>query len=370
MIAMLHVLESLADFGGTPRKMLYLTKHMDRDRYKLIFLLFGPLSKDPRFESLEFEFTQYGAVIRTVDAASPLRLIWKIGSEAKRSRADLIGTHTTRGLIAGYLASKGAGLPLIHHEHCSAHYRRGIGRMMAKFCLPRAEAILCNSNYTLETIRRVYPGASKKLHMAYNPVEERRITGNRERIREEIGAKPEEILIGHVGGMIPQRDQGTLIRAFYRVRTEVNHTKLVLMGDGPVRPNLESLVRTLGLDRDVIFTGYTRAVGEYLSALDIYVNPTLDEGFGIAVVEAMLSKLPVILSDRGAHPELIVEGESGYLYRGGDAESLAARIKFLMEHPEKRIEIGTKACERAKDRFSPPSYVLNYLQMVEKILRN
>jgi glycosyltransferase involved in cell wall biosynthesis len=120
----------------------------------------------------------------------------------------------------------------------------------------------------------------------------------------------------------------------------------------------------------VIFTGYTRAVGEYLSALDIYVNPTLDEGFGIAVVEAMLSKLPVILSDRGAHPELIVEGESGYLYRGGDAESLAARIKFLMEHPEKRIEIGTKACERAKDRFSPPSYVLNYLQMVEKILRN
>lgn len=64
-------------------------------------------------------------------------------------------------------------------------------------------------------------------------------------------------------------------------------------------------------------------MGDYLNAMDIYVNPTLDEGFGIAVVEAMLARIPVVLADAGAHPELIDDGHTGLLYPGGNSEALA-----------------------------------------------
>lgn len=370
MITMIHVIEALRGFGGTPRKLLYLTKYAERERCKLVFLLFNPPSLESRFESLEREFAHHGAIIRSVHTASPLKIIWKIRLEAKRFKADAICTHFTRPLITGYLASIYTGLPLIHHEHSSTHYRQGIGRTITKFCLPRAEAIICNSGYTLENIRTGYPGSSENLHLVYNPVEERVALMERDVIRDQMRVKPEDILIGHVGKMIPERDQKTLIRAFDQIHSEFQNTKLVLVGEGPVRSDLEILVKKLGLESDVIFTGPTPDVGEYLNAFDIYVNPTLDEGFGIAVVEAMLSKLPVILSDKGAHPELITEDESGYLYPGGNAELLTKKIRSLIERPEKRKKLGMKAYESAKARFNPSLYASNYFRLVENILRN
>lgn len=370
MITLLHIIEALRGFGGTPRKLLYLTKYAEREQCRLVFLLFNPPSLESRSESLEKEFTNHGAIVRSIHTASPLKIIWKIGLETKRFNADAICTHFTRPLITGYLASRYTGLPLIHHEHSSTHYRQGIGRTITNFCLPRAEAIICNSGYTLTNIRMGYPGSSKKLHLIYNPVEERVPSIGRDKIRDQIRVRPEDLLIGHVGKMIPERDQKTLINAFYQVHSEFQNTKLVFVGEGPVRPDLELLVEKLGLERDVIFIGATRAVGDYLSAFDIYVNPTLDEGFGIAVVEAMLSKLPVILSDKGAHPELITEGESGYLYPGGDAELLAKKIRSLIERPEKRKKLGMNAYESAKTSFSPSLYASNYFRLVENILRN
>ncbi|MBI3802942.1 MAG: glycosyltransferase family 4 protein [Nitrospirae bacterium] len=370
MVTMLHILETLSDFGGTPRKLLYLTKYANRNQCKFIFLLFRSSSLDKDFESLEKEFTQHGATILKFNTTSFLKLAWKIRLEAMRLEADVICTHYTRALVAGYLASKSLGLPLIHHEHSSAHYRKGIGRVLGGFCLPRAEATICNSKYTMNTIQTGYPGATGKLHVVYNPVEERLVGVERRAFRDQVGARSSDILIGHVGGMIPQRDQKTLIKAFREIHSEFTNTKLVLIGDGPVQSELKSLVQSLGLTTDVIFTGYTRDVGEYLNAIDIYVNPTLDEGFGIAVVEAMLAKLPVILSDQGAHPELVLEGQNGFLYPGGDAESLAKKVKLLIENPDQRKNIGIKAYESAKTSFAPSIFASNYLHIVESILKN
>lgn len=370
MITMLHVLETLSDFGGTPRKLLYLAKYIDRNKCQLVFLPFKPSSLEKRFKSLEEEFNSYGSIISDVKTTSPLKLSWKIASEAKRLRADVICTHYTRALVAGYLASKATGIPLIHNEHSSAHYRKGMGRIFAKICLSGAEAIICNSKYTRTTIEADYPNALRKLHVVYNPVEERSALRGREEIRNELGITEKEVLIGHVGGMIPQRDQGTLVKALYKVHSEYPNTKLLFIGNGPVRASLEVLIQKLELQKKVIFSGYTNAVGEYLSAMDIYVNPTLDEGFGIAVVEGMLSKVPVILSDRGAHPELITDGENGFLYRGGDPDALAKLVKWFIEHPEKRREAGIKGYENARARFSSSLYANNYLDLVENVLRN
>jgi glycosyltransferase involved in cell wall biosynthesis len=188
-------------------------------------------------------------------------------------------------------------------------------------------------------------------------------------MREVLRVSGDDIVIGHIGGMIPERDQETLIRAFGSIHSDYRHTKLVLIGDGPLRAHLESLSRSLGIERAVVFTGYTDRVGDYLAAMDMYVNPTLDEGFGIAVVEAMLARLPVILSDRGAHPELIVDGESGVIFTGGDADQLRQSIARLINRPGQRSEIGRKAYERGQASFSVSTHVNRMMSLVEDVLK-
>lgn len=361
MITMLHVIERLADFGGTPTKLLYLAKYLDRTRCRLAFFCFLP-------SPLAQEFERNGVVVRQASTVSVARLTRMIASEARRLRADVICTHFTRALVTGYLASRACGLPLLHNEHSSAFYRRGMARHAAMWCIRSAEAVVCNSEYTRATIGAAYQVPSRKLRVLYNPVEERTCGRTRNEVRAALGAAPGDPVICHVGGMIAERDQATLLRAFGIVHSRRPRARLLIIGDGPVRGELESLVRGLGLESHVVLLGYTPSVGEYLAAADIYVNPTRDEGFGIAVVEAMLAKLPVVLSQRGAHPELIRDGETGLLFPSGDAVGLAQRLARLVDHPEAASDMGISGFRDASRRFSPSKYAGEYVRLVETIV--
>jgi glycosyltransferase involved in cell wall biosynthesis len=161
------------------------------------------------------------------------------------------------------------------------------------------------------------------------------------------------------------RDQVTLLRAFDDLKKTLCEAHLLMIGDGPERAVLESKVQQLGLAESVSFTGYSDEIGDYLKASDIYVNPTLDEGFGIAVVEAMLSGTPVVLSDCGAHPELIVPDRSGLLYERGNASNLASQLRFLIDKPSVRRSIAEAGKIQAQQRFSPAVYATQYLRVVK-----
>jgi glycosyltransferase involved in cell wall biosynthesis len=187
-------------------------------------------------------------------------------------------------------------------------------------------------------------------------------------MRRSLGLRSDEPLLGHVGGMIRQRDQRTLIKAFQKVLPFYPSARLILIGDGPERTNLESLAHSLGLDDSIMFLGYSDRVGDYLSAMDLYVNPTLDEGFGIAVVEAMLARVPVVLADRGAHPEIVVDGESGLLYQGEDDSSLSAALLDLLSSAEKRRSLGERAFLRASTYFAPDRFAMGFRQLMDRVL--
>ena len=170
------------------------------------------------------------------------------------------------------------------------------------------------------------------------------------------------------GGMIATRDQGALLKAFREIQTQHPNTHLVLIGDGPLRGELVALAGQLGISASVHFIGYSAQVGDYLGAMDIYVNTTLDEGFGIAVVEAMLAGLPVVLANAGAHPELITDEVHGVFYPGGDARRLAQKMLELIDQPDKRQRLGAAARESARARFAPEHYVSGYDAIIDKVL--
>lgn len=360
MVTVMHVIESLADFGGTPRKLLYLARHRDPSM-RLLFFCYTPSSLKDAFRECGVEVIEYGTI-------NPVALVRDLCREIKRHQADVLCTHFSRPLIVGCAAARIMGIPFIHNEHNSAAYRHGMAHHLAKLCMPRAQAVICNSHHTCGTIQKSYQLSDELMHIVYNPVETRAITRARAQVRQELGLRLEQPLIGHVGGMIPSRDQASLLRAFHGLRRRHPDAVLVLIGDGhPTRGKLEALTAELGMTEAVRFIGYTDRVGDYLDAMDVYVNPTLDEGFGIAVVEAMLAGVPVVLADCGAHPELVSDGESGLLYPGGDVEALRQCLEDLLADPMRRRALADRARERAR-LFAPQRYAVGYSEVVQSVL--
>jgi len=359
MLTMLHIVEVLTPFGGVPVKLLRLAKAIDPERGRLVFSVFQPAALDDVVSRL-------GSRVRQVGSVSPVRIVRALDRAIEDERPDVVCSHHTRGLITGYLAAKRHGLPLIHHEHSSAHYRQGIGRLAAQAIMPRVDRVICNSLYTLRTIQAVYPGIAGRLFHIHDPVVERPATTPAQAVREELGLSETDLVIGHIGGLIPERDQSTLIRAVDLLRRSYPGVKLVLVGDGPERARLEALVHRLHLDAVVRFTGY-RDPGDLLGVMDLYVNPCVDEGFGIAVVEAMLAGLPVVIADAGSHPELIIDGECGFLYAPGKPEELAARLQWLIDHPVDAGGMGARARLHAQQQFATSRFMTGYLNLMQPV---
>jgi glycosyltransferase involved in cell wall biosynthesis len=131
----------------------------------------------------------------------------------------------------------------------------------------------------------------------------------------------------------------------------------VIAGEGPQRRALELQIVAAGLTSAVSLLGERSDVRQIMAASDAYVNMTDEEGFGIAVVEAMQASIPVVLADAGALPELICDGQDGILVRSGDANALFRALSTLMADPAYARRLGQSARRRALERFSIERYL-------------
>ena len=170
-----------------------------------------------------------------------------------------------------------------------------------------------------------------------------------------------------VGGLYPVKGFGLLLRAMRRIADESPEAALVLVGEGPLRQTLEEEAASLGLRDRIRFLG-SLSQGElaklYRSAR-VMVVPSLSEGLSRVVWEAMASGLPVVASNVGGIPDLVVEGKTGFLVPARDEEALGERILWLLEHPEKAVAMGATGRKAVQSRFSTERYVEGYRALFE-----
>ena len=157
----------------------------------------------------------------------------------------------------------------------------------------------------------------------------------------------EEKLLVHTSNFRKVKRIEDLIGMFSLVRKQIA-AKLLLVGDGPERPKMESLCRELGLCDDIRFLGKLDAVEELLSVCDLFVMPSEKESFGLAALEAMACEVPVISSNTGGLPELIIQGECGFMSNVGDIEDMARNAMFILK-AENLPRFKSAALARAKE---------------------
>lgn len=172
-----------------------------------------------------------------------------------------------------------------------------------------------------------------------------------------------------VGAFNKHKNSMVLIEAFKVIENDKGRKdlQLYIIGDGPLREECEQRIRDYKLTT-IHLEGYTNKVPEYLDDCAVYVHPAITEGFGIAVVEAMQMGCPCVVADKGALPELIIDGECGYVVDAFDPKVWADKILKLYDDNELRVKMGTKASQRAQSHFSLDTFVRNHDEYYKKII--
>lgn len=357
-LVVLHVIRNLFSKGGTPGKLLNQVRAMDSGRFGHIFLVFGN-SQD----NVSHDLLETGAVVVEVSRAKnyDLRLLWDIRRVIRVHQVDIICTHFARADVYGTLAGILTGKPVIRNIHGilwhTSRWLHRIDRLLSPF---RA-CVVCNSCATLEAAKR--RGGVHNGIVIYNGVPNRAVAVSRARVnalRASMGIPRDAFVVGHVGGLIPLRDQAVIMKALALVAKEVPNAYLVFIGDGPLRNQLEDQAAELGITGRVLFLGYRDDVPELLAVMDAYVNMAHAEGFGIAVVEAMQAGLPVVLANAGALPELIEDGISGILVPPGNSEALSKGLLRLRSDRMWAVQIGQAARQRAFNEFPIERYARDF----------
>jgi glycosyltransferase involved in cell wall biosynthesis len=182
-------------------------------------------------------------------------------------------------------------------------------------------------------------------------------------LRRALGFAPVDYVIGLSAVLRPEKNPVQLVEALARLRAMDLPAKVLFIGDGPVRQQVEQRARALGVDSHMAITGFQQDVRPFLSACDVAALTSFSESFSLAAVEALALGLPVVQPDVGGAAEMMVAGEEGFLFPVGDTGALVERLARLAD-PATRARMGRAASERVARSFTEDVMVERYERLL------
>lgn len=342
MTTVLHLLPSLHLHGGTPRK---ISEYVRRSALRHLLYVTG----------------EWGGAVHTREAAAALRAEGfeiTLGPAGHRVLSHigelhpLIRRHRV-GVIQTYFNYDDLLAALLTLRHPSLHWVSGfVGagspaspwrRLLLSVAYRRARAVTFISEYVRRAKVEAFPVVGTlPSHTIYNGVAPR-ASGS--------GTTGGEIHVVSTSGLNPHKNLTVLIDASARLRRSMPDLRVVVLGEGPSRPEIEARIDANGLADHVSLPGYREDVGGFLARSRIYAHPAHDEGFGIAVVEAMLHGMPIVAANAGALPELIEDEVTGLLVDTYDPGAWAVALRRLLDDPGYARALGDRARQSAERRF-------------------
>ena len=277
--------------------------------------------------------------------------------------------HATSALLARQiLEQEGVTVPVVttlHGTDITIVGRDPSFAPVVRYSMNQSDGLSAVSEYlrreTLDNFQ-----IDKDITVIPNSIDTRRFRRiDNPKLREEICPKCEKVLV-HISNFRPVKNATQVIRIFHRLREQGQSVKLLMVRDGPDRMPAEHLCRELGVREHVRFLGKQECIEDILSIGDVFILPSASETFGLAALEAMACGLPVIASNIGGLPELVEDGETGFLCPLNDIDAFAERAKLLMMDDGLLKKMGKAARARAVKEFDVTRIVPMYEAFYEE----
>ena len=219
-----------------------------------------------------------------------------------------------------------------------------------EFSINNSDVVTAVSNDLKKTTNRLFK-IKNDIQVIYNFIDTQKYDkAHQQKCNRAAIAKPDERILTHVSNFRPVKRVEDVIKVFYEVHKEIP-SKLLLIGEGPERSKAENLVNKLKISNDVLFLGNSSEVTKILCYSDIFLLPSQTESFGLAALEAMAARTPVISTNTGGLPEVNIHGKTGYLSDLGDVTEMANNAISILKNQETLEMFKQNAKEHTK-RFS------------------
>jgi L-malate glycosyltransferase len=363
----MHILDSL-NRGGAETLALDVCRNARAHNLDLTFVATGG-------GDLEGDFRGSGVVFHRLQRRLPvdLRLATRLERIIKDRGIDVVHTHQAVESLHAYLATRGTKVKRVMTYHlCTADTKN---RLALNFLTSRLDASVAVSRDLLQCLGEADLDKASNFRVIPNGVDPERLRRSKPTLRSELGIADNTLLFGMVGNFYAdgRKDQQTICRALPKFFERVPNARFIFVGGAfkdstDLLEGCQDICRQNNVFDRVHFLGTRSDVANILHSLDGYVHSSVNESQGIAVVEAMLAGLPVIVSDIGALLEVTGDGDCALVFRTGDAEGLTQKLIKLAEGQGLRVELAARGREYATRNFSIDAHIRNLLALYQDIV--
>lgn len=353
--------------GGAERVISNLASSLDPERYRAILCLFHPGWIQERSESRG---------VRTYIIPTHGMTDWRWARRFKRllrqEQVDLIHAHEFDANVQGTFVAAMTRIPLVATVHGKNYFWKKLRRRLAYRWVSRLANMVAVSENLKQFIVETIGVSPDRIKVLYNGVDALPPCecADVDEVRKELDLPENDQIVGVVGNLYPVKGHQYLIAGIPAILENCPNTSFVFAGRGQLETELKEQVQRLGLDKRVHFLGLRQDIPRILALLDVFVLPSLSEGLSMAILEAMAAGKPVVATQVGGNPELVLDGETGFLVPPRNSQALVASLVSLLTNKERAIQFSEKGKRRAEGQFSLQTMVRAYQALYDECLES
>ncbi len=379
---MLHVITRL-DSGGSAENTLLTVAGANRGRFD-VGLATGPTQglrspTEARARQAGVEFIDIPNLQRAIRPLSDARALWQLYRALQKGRYDIVHTHTSKAGLLGRLAARLARIPIVvHTPHGHVFYGyygpfiSGLFVRLERWAATFCDRIIALTAKGAEDHIELGVARREKFAVIHSGIEfpaREEVGLGREPLRAEWGIEADALVIGTLGRLTAIKGQNDLIKAFALLCEQVEDAYLLLVGDGEEREALVECTKNLGVSSRVIFAGWRTDIYAVLATMDLFALPSINEGMGKALVEAMYAGLPCVGTRVGGVPELLRDGDEGFVVAAAAPRELADALLKLARDGDLRMRCGAAGRRRAA-AYSAESMIEKIEVLYEELIKD
>lgn len=353
--------------GGPALMVIGLTRRLRQYGY-LPLLVTGEVGPDEA--DMQYVAREYGVMTvhipelgRRIKWNDDFIAFWKLTSVLRRTRPAIVHTHTAKAGTLGRLAAFFCRVPVIVHTY-HGHVFHGyfsswqtqlvisVERWLARLS---DKIIAISQSQQREIAERYRIAPANKIAtvpIGFDLEQYLSLDGSVGGLRRELGLAGETPLVGIVGRLVPIKNHTLFLQSAAKICQRNSQVHFVIVGGGELEKELRGQAERLQISSRVHFLGWRQDLEEIYASLDVMVLCSINEGTPVVVIEAMAAGKPVVATSVGGLPDLIVDGQSGYLVPPGDAQGLAEGILPLLQDRDKALAFGQRGRESVRQRFT------------------
>ena len=289
-----------------------------------------------------------------------LEAVKRIVHLCKQHDYDVVVCHRYKAAQIMSLVRMSCDIPLIFYVVHVIGYMASITRKLYRFLVMRNhfQIMAVSEAVRFDLLRRQLLLSSDLVTTVHNTLNTEAVISeqlDRQQARQELGLDAADFVYGAVGRMVPFKNHETLIRAFALALPQIGEAKLVIIGEGRLAKDLKQLVHSLDMTNHVIFSGVVPKAHRLMKAFDFFVLPSVNEPFGIVLLEAMAAKVPIISSNTGGAPEIV--GSFALMVPRNDPQHYAeTMVHGFSLSEEEREMLGQRGYQHLKSNFSDSKF--------------